>query len=64
VHSYTDYACLTVWKAEKARKASGRDGTQVSQSDAPGGIPKGDPVAVPYMLPNGHPSANISPGRG
>ncbi len=37
----------------------------MSQSDAPGGIPKRqlEKVAVPYMLPNGHPSANISPGR-
>jgi hypothetical protein len=28
------------------------------------GFQKGNPVAVPYMLPNGHLSANISPGRG
>ncbi len=26
-HSYTDYACLTFQKSEKARKASGQDGT-------------------------------------
>jgi hypothetical protein len=26
-HSYTDYACLTLWKSEKARKASYQDGT-------------------------------------
>jgi hypothetical protein len=24
---YTDYACLTLWKSEKARNASGQDGT-------------------------------------
>ncbi len=27
VHSYTDYTCLTLRKSEKARKASGQDGT-------------------------------------
>ncbi len=44
----------------------------MSQSDAPGGMPEGNhaivpmkfAVAVPSTLPNGHPSANIFPGRG
>ncbi len=54
----------TLRKFKRARKASGWDCTKVSQSDAPGGTPIGNPVVVPYTLPNGHLSANISPGRG